>query len=915
MLADERVGRYRIISKIGSGGMGEVFLAEDTKLGREVALKTLPADVASDAERMHRFISEAKTASSLNHPNIITIFEINDESDVPYIAMEHVRGETLARAIRSKKLDLAKIMDVALQVSGALAAAHEAGVVHRDIKPDNIIIRTDGLLKVLDFGLAKLTENDGNSDPEAETVAHRTNPGMIIGTASFMSPEQARGKDVDARSDIFSFGTVLYQMVAGKLPFTGENYVDVIASILYKEPVPITQIAPDTPHDIQAIIRKCLRKNRDERFQTVRELLADIKEICAELGVQTSSAQRVAMVSDPGTLRVTDDTITRPVETERHSGYTTGSISHILFDGVRQHPIRSGLSGVLLVGALLAGAYGVSRISGTAADGTAFLSMRFDKATTGGNVASEKVAISPDGKYVVYVASEHGKESLWLKQAATQTNILTAAASDSGYIGLTYSRDGTYLYYVTELVGGTTVLNQMPVLGGTSRKLLTDISSSVAFSQDGRQMSFVRGSTSLMAANADGGDLRLLAEAENGEKWLLSSWSPDGQNLVAAVYSPVDSYCHLVELPASGGAARRLPTPPWLRISGLAWSPDQENIFVVGRDPETELSQVWHVSYPEGAVRRVTNDLANYLGLSLASDGKTIATVHESRVANIWRFDPAENLPAVRLTSEIGRDEGMSGVAWLPNGRIVYTVRSRGSQDLWIADGDGGNNRQLTFNSRSNFSPVASPDGKTIVFVSTRGGDPDLWAMDANGENVRQLTDHPGIEVEPDITPDGKFVVYGVNGLDNRNSLWKVRLAGGSPIMLTETGNAAGRPKISPDGRYIAFELGLNPDEAVGKLAIIGIDGGETRQIFDLPQVLRSRSFHWSPDGKSIIYVDTRDTVDNLWSQPLPSGPARQLTDFRSDRIYRFDIAASDGRITMSRGNQTSDVIRITGFN
>ncbi len=298
MLADQTIGRYKIIEKIGSGGMGEVFLAEDEKLERKAALKVLPAEVASEPERMRRFVLEAKTASALNHPSIVTIYEINDDGEVPYIAMEYVRGETLARMLRSDRLEMARVVDIAIQIAGALAAAHEAGVVHRDVKPDNIIIRPDGLVKVLDFGLVKLTENDGSCDPDAETVAHRTNPGMILGTASFMSPEQSRGRIVDGRSDIFSFGTLLYQMVSGRLPFTGENYVDVIASIIHKEPEPLADIAPQTPHDLQVVIRKCLRKDREERYQSARELLADLKDIMPSLGLTASSSQRLAMISD-----------------------------------------------------------------------------------------------------------------------------------------------------------------------------------------------------------------------------------------------------------------------------------------------------------------------------------------------------------------------------------------------------------------------------------------------------------------------------------------------------------------------------------------------------------------------------------------------------------------------------------------
>jgi len=280
----QQIGHYKIHSAIGAGGMGEVFLAEDSRLNRRVALKVLPENIATDKDRLRRFEQEARAASALNHPNILTIYEFAAENEMYFLAAEFVEGETLRERLKGSPVNLKSALEIAIQVASALDAAHRAGIVHRDIKPENVMIRPDGLVKILDFGIAKLTEKRNETDSEAATaIMVQTSPGMIIGTAAYMSPEQARGKQVDSRSDIFSFGVMLYEMLAGKPPFDGENALDVIGSILNKEPVPIRRQMPEVPQAIERVINKALRKNREERYQTAKDFLLDLKEISQEL--------------------------------------------------------------------------------------------------------------------------------------------------------------------------------------------------------------------------------------------------------------------------------------------------------------------------------------------------------------------------------------------------------------------------------------------------------------------------------------------------------------------------------------------------------------------------------------------------------------------------------------------------------
>ncbi|MBA4184904.1 MAG: protein kinase, partial [Acidobacteria bacterium] len=280
----QQIGHYKIHSAIGAGGMGEVFLAEDSRLNRRVALKVLPENIATDKDRLRRFEQEARAASALNHPNILTIYEFAAENEMYFLAAEFVEGETLRERLKGSPANLKSALEIAIQVASALDAAHRAGIVHRDIKPENVMIRPDGLVKILDFGIAKLTEKRNETDSEAATaIMVQTSPGMIIGTAAYMSPEQARGKQIDARTDIFSFGVMLYEMLAGKPPFDGENAMDVIGSILNKEPVPVRRQMPEVPQEIERIINKALRKDREERYQTAKDFLSDLKEISQEL--------------------------------------------------------------------------------------------------------------------------------------------------------------------------------------------------------------------------------------------------------------------------------------------------------------------------------------------------------------------------------------------------------------------------------------------------------------------------------------------------------------------------------------------------------------------------------------------------------------------------------------------------------
>src|SRR5712671_1521460 len=346
MVDGTKLGRYEIRSKIGEGGMGEVYLAQDTRLDRKVALKILPADLAANHDRMRRFVQEAKAASALNHPNIITIYEIDETESGHFIATEFIDGETLRERIRKASIKPGEVLDVAVQIAGALSAAHAAGIVHRDVKPENVMIRTDGIVKVLDFGLAKLTSPASldSVDAEAPTRANiKTDPGMVMGTTAYMSPEQARGLAVDARTDIFSLGVVIYELVAGRPPFGGTTRSDLIAALLEREPPPLARFAPEVPAELERIVMKALTKDPDERFQTAKDLLIDLKRLKQRLDVQIEIARTSAPeLSGGGGAETTAAPAIVPTApgADAHTAFgssSTTSSAEYLVSGIKQH--------------------------------------------------------------------------------------------------------------------------------------------------------------------------------------------------------------------------------------------------------------------------------------------------------------------------------------------------------------------------------------------------------------------------------------------------------------------------------------------------------------------------------------------------------------------------------------------------
>lgn len=906
----DSIAHYKIISAIGAGGMGEVYLAQDTKLERQVALKVLLDEVAGDEERVRRFVQEAKAASALNHPNILTVYEIGEFDHTRYIATELIKGETLRDRLRGDPMTLREVLDVAMQVAAALNAAHSAGIVHRDIKPENIMLRDDGIVKVLDFGLAKLTATPvGPADSEDATRAQvNTRPGVVMGTVLYMSPEQARGKETDARSDIWSLGVVIYEMLAGATPFVGETANDSIAAILTKEPPPLDEAAPP---ELRRIVRKSLQKQTDERYQTVKDLLLDVKNLKRELEfseeLERSSVPQSTGSSNVSTVQRSENATaihTGVISTQNSMPQQMSSAEYIVTQ------VKRGKYWILPLAFLLIAGIGFGIFKYTAGQPTdlSFESAKITKVTDSGKVG--QVAISPDGKWLIYSVFDAGKTSLWLKQVAiTDSNTQIVPPADVDYRGLAFSPDGNYLYYNASEGSILGTLYQVPVLGGTARKLISGVSGGISFSPDGKQITYgtedlANDESILMIANTDGTDARQLLKLKGNDEMASSRgrWSPDGKAI--ALWTGTNSPRNWVisTVSVATGEITQFEKHKFYNYAVWEWLPDGKSLLTLAAEKANQPLQFWQISYPSGEAKKVSNDLNSYSSISLTADASVLATVQSVSTSNIWTAPIGDSSRATQVTS--GSNQNYNPV-WTPDGRLVYGRGSSLDSDIYVTDPSGGTAKRLTSNNMS-VNPTVSSDGRYVVYLSIQTGFPAIWRMGIDGSDPKPLTAR-GNSAEQSISPDGKEVIYS-EGFDSVK-IWKVGIDGGEPVQLTD--NDAFNPVFSPDGKQFAC-LWRDEPNSQPKIAIIPSTGGKPVKTFTLNS--RGYGLRWMPDGRSIAYIVDNGNVGNIWSQPIDGGPPKQITNFTSERMGSFDISPDGKQFTMMRGTETRDVVLISGI-
>src|SRR6185436_14661846 len=762
-----RLGRYEIRSKLGEGGMGEVYLARDTQLDREIALKLLTAEVARDPQRLHRFLQEARAASALSHPNAAHIYEIGEVDGAHYIAMEFIEGLSLDRKIDGHPVRVPELLDIAIQIADALDEAHSKGITHRDIKSSNIVISSRGRVKVLDFGLAKFSAPAGATDQTSNSelaTRVKTSPGVVMGTVNYMSPEQALGREVDHRSDIFSLGVVLYEMATGRLPFTGKTATETIDHIAHSQPEAIARLNYSVPAELEVIVKKALRKDRDERYQTVHDLLLDLSELKREADLAASLERSAPPASRSGEIATQtlnqsamgQGSIPPQPPTNPVVPHPTSSAEYIAgeFKKNRALVIVIAVAGALLVGVIVVGVAGVLlyKFSGPS-DSTArrnsspSANMKITRLTSNGK--TENAAISPDGKTVVYALRDGAQRSLWVRQVATSSNIQIVPPAEMEIGRETFSPDGNYIYYQAKDKNNPQgILLQVPSLGGAPRKIVSNIDSPIAFSPDGSQFAFIRndnaatGEDHLMIANADGSKEKKLA-VRKGDTFFPSnglSWSPDGKLIACPAGADAGGF-HLtvVTVDVATAEQKEITHKKFTDIGRASWLSDGSGILVNAQDAGANQSQIWLVPYPRGEARQITHDLNDYGGTSLTADSRTLVTVQYDVTSNIWVAPINDLMHGKQIT--FGKLEADRGLAWTPDGKLIYTSTAGGNLDLWIMNGDGTNQQQLTSDAYQETSPFVSPDGRYIVFNSMRGPLPSIWRMDIDGNNVKQLTD------------------------------------------------------------------------------------------------------------------------------------------------------------------------------
>jgi serine/threonine protein kinase len=946
-----RFDRYEIISLLGVGGMGEVYLAQDSRLNRKVALKILPALYTNDAERVRRFEKEAKSASALNHPNIITIHEVGqvttDSGNAHFIATEYIEGQTLRKKIRKSALTVAETIEITIQIAAALEAAHSAGILHRDIKPENIMLRPDGYVKVLDFGLAKLTER-GGSDPDSPPlpIEHETDPGLVLGTATYMSPEQARAQRLDVRTDIFSLGIVFYEMIAGHSPFQDQTATDVMAAILHREPQPLSNFSSEVTFDLDKISQKLLAKDREARFQTAKELQIALKNLRQRTAMQSVMSQPLHSTrrTRSENARPTGDP-SPDVETLQTqvglAGIDTGSVSAanhtsatVILSELKKHKggVFAGL--LLLVVVVAAIGFGVARWMTSETKEPAFKNAKFTRLATSGRPTD--AVISPDGKYIAYIADDGNQRSLWLRQVtATSNAIQIAPASELRFRSPTFSHDGNYVFFVQRKSDSPTGdLYRVPTISGSTRKLLSGVSSPVALSPDDKQIAFVRemaDSSALIVANADGTNERELRRRKLPDSFSIEGpdWSPDSQ----AIACPVASFAgginqNVVAVQVSGNDEKILLAQPWPNIGRVVWTGDGKGILMTAREPNglgATGRQVWFVSYLQsghGKATRVTNDLNDYRGVTISADGATIAAVQINQVSNLWVAQLANGSSPRQITLGSGSNDGVQGSAWTLDGKIIYSSNSSGKPDLWKINADGTGAQQLTTDAGYNTFPAVSPNGRHIAFVSDRstsGGSIGIWRMDSDGGNLKQLS-FGQLDLDPRFTPGSDAVIFS-SIKSGKRTLWKVSVDGGEPTQLLTA--LSEYPVVSPDGKWLACSYRDEKTSVAAKFAVLPISvllpgllaGSESSPTaaFDIPTT-PWRLVRWSPDSQSLTYAASISGTSNIWSQPINGGSPKQMTSFGSNQIFGFDWSPDGKSLALARGLETREIVLISNF-
>lgn len=856
--AGAMIGSYRVEGPLGEGGMGIVYKATDTKLHRPAAIKFLSNELA-DAAARRRFQMEAQTASSLNHPHIVTVYDVGEYQGRQYLITEFIDGGTLKRWAHSGKRTWRQVVELLTGVADGLAAAHASGILHRDIKPDNILITQSGYAKLADFGLAKLVE--GEMDLTLTLAEDQTKPGMIIGTIRYMSPEQASGQPLDSRSDIFSFGVVLYEMLAGRPPFSGASNLETLQKVIHETPAPVSG---DVPPELRMVVEKALEKNRGERYQSMREMVVDLRRL-------------TRAKADPAV------TTGQPVAAPR-----------------KRPGMWPAMAAVLLLASV-----SVWFLSGTRENADNPLAGAQFTRLTDFEGAEIDVALSPDGKFIAFLADRDGQFDVWLRQVGTGNPVnLTPGKEDdrTPVRSLGFSADGSEIWLAgTERSG----IRRMPLVGGAPRVFLKDPAIELAWSADGKQMVYHtrEAGDPMYVADPAGANPRRISTDPADIHQHFQVWSPDGRWIYYAKGTPATNEMDVWRIPAAGGLPERLTRHNADVRHLTAFGPS--TILYVAKESDGSGPWLWALDVERKQTRRINYGLEQYTSITSSSDGRRLAATVANPTVSLW---------SVPLLDRIVDENDVKPFAvpnqraWTPrfSGTALYYLSSRGGADgLWRFQDGQSTEIVKGIDSPLLEPPAISPDGKKIAILVRKAGKRRLRLVSPEGAEVAFSAD---IDVQgaASWSPDGKWIVTGGND-GKSDGLFKIPVDGGAPVRLTP---ALGRnPVWSPDGSLIAY-AGPNV-YTMTPLRAVRPDGTPV----EMPAIRLHRDgerLRFLPGGKELLYMQGDSFLQDFWTLNLETKQMRQLTRFTNSAAMRtFDVTEDGQQIVFDRLRENSDVILI----
>jgi Tol biopolymer transport system component len=881
--AGTRFGDYEIVASLGSGGMGEVYRARDHGLDREVAVKVLPQELTSNPERLRRFEQEARAAGALNHPNVVAVYSFGATPEgIPYLVTELLQGQTLAERLEQGTIPLRRSLDYALQIARGLAAAHDRGITHRDLKPANIFLTRDGLAKILDFGLAKLRPEVSDERGTQATLS-ATEPGIVLGTAGYMSPEQVRGLAVDSRSDIFSFGAILYEMLSGKRAFRGNTMADTMSAILKDEPVDLAESGRTFQPGLVRIVHRCLEKDPAERFQSARDLAFNL-----ELLTREESGSAAALPADPA-------------------------------------PPARRVAWPWIAAALVAGALGFAGARFLDHGGSPPAPVTLRRLTDFPGM-EESPALSPDGKSVAFIANGGTRRQVWVRLLAGGPP-LQITHDDTDHQYPRWSPDSASLIYFTppKDESGSGEIWEIPALGGTARPLVSSLSAA-DLSHDGKQVAFFRaGETHIELAVADRGNGTAKPVMQVPLDFVYSNprWSPDDHMLAYQAGRTFDF--DVFQVPVAGGKASKV-TDDGNPMGGFSWLPDGSGVVYSSSRGETLLyspnMNLWAVHTGGKDLRQLTFGETSYLSPDVGINGAIVCS--RTRVQfDIWKI-PAESTPQenVRLAKQITNQTGtVQTPSPAPGDReLVYLSDSGGHGNLWILNVETGQSRQLTFEQDPHLAlgaPVWSPDGKFIAYVmrGRTGWNVDQWLIHPDGTGIRKLMDGAGWSA---WSPEGQWL-YLSPPTANGFRIDKVRPDATSHEIVQADGS---RPAPGPEG-VLYYTINrtngtgasdqevwrASPDHAQG--SFLARFSGTPQPAWLLMQPVLS------PDGKWLALLKTDGPTSNIWAMSTADGSLRQITDFGNRAIVigrRVSWSGDSKFIYAAPGSVEADVVLLTNL-